>query len=101
MSSCSMYKRKVGLSYKKTKKTGGKKRRYKSKKMIKHTKYQKKKYTKNHKKNKSRKYKGGSSLGSSFVNGGLLSTGYTLGNVAPQNLALANPLPFNTYSKCS
>ena len=96
MSSCSMYKRKGGWNYKKTKKTGGKKRRYKSKKMVKHTKYVKK----HTKKNRSRKYKGGSSLGSSSVNGGLLSTSYTLGNVTPQNLALANPIPINTYSKC-
>lgn len=100
MNSCSMYKRKGDRGYKKTKKTGGKKRRYKSKKMVKyakkHTKYVKK-YTK---KNRSRKYKGGSSLGTNIVNGGLLSTSYTLGDVTPYNLALANPIPINTYSKC-
>ena len=83
MATCSMYNK------------GGKK--YTKK----HTKKHMKKHTKKHmKKHKSRKHKGGSSLGSTSVNGGLLSTSYTLGNVTPQNLALANPIPINTYSKC-
>lgn len=100
MNNCSTYKhRKGGWGYikKNTRKTGGRKRRYKYKKIVKHTKYIKK----HTKKNRSRKYKGGSSFGSSFVNGGLLSTSYTLGGVTPQNLALANPIPINTYSKCT
>ena len=104
MNSCSTYKHRkggwgYGNSYNKkkiTKKIGGRKRRYKSKKIVKHTKYIKK----HTKKNRYRKYKGGSSLGTSSVNEGLLSTSYTLGNVTPQNLALANPIPINTYSKC-
>lgn len=49
---------------------------------------------------KKRKYKGGSDLGTSYVNGGLLSTGYTINNINPYNSALANPIPFSTYSKC-
>jgi hypothetical protein len=79
-------------------------RKYRSKK---HTRKQNRKHTRKHtrkhlkkRKNKSKKYKGGSSLGSAYVNDGLLSTSYTLGNVTPQNLALANPIPIDTYSKC-
>ena len=49
---------------------------------------------------KKRNYKGGSTLESSYVNGGLLSTGYSIDNINPYNSALANPIPFSTYSKC-
>lgn len=52
------------------------------------------------KSSKKRNYKGGSAIGSSYVNGGLLSTGYSIDNINPYNSALANPIPFSTYSKC-
>jgi hypothetical protein len=61
------------------------------------------KHSKRSRRNKSsRKQRGGSSeLGSAYNAGGLLSTGYTLNSISPYDSALANPIPINTYSKCS
>lgn len=50
---------------------------------------------------RSRKQRGGSAeFGNAHVNGGILSTSYTLNNISPYVSALANPIPINTYSKC-
>ena len=87
-------------SYKINRTVSRKKKHYK-KKSLKYTKkHYKKKSLKHNKKHYKKNLKGGSVLGSTFINDGLLSTSYTLGNVTPQNLALANPIPINTYSKC-
>jgi len=86
---------------------GGKRRKNHSKKLlnksIKNYHYKKNKRSKkrNFKKlKKTKKQSGGSTeLGNAYNAGGLLSTGYTLNNISPNNLALANPIPINTYSK--